>query len=84
MEDGIKKEDGNFTNEEKEKLHNNYGWKNKSFRCFADYMYTHEFKEGIGNLLLIMDEVRKSGGNVALMCAEALPWRCHRWLISDQ
>lgn len=77
------KEDGNFTNEEKEKLHNNYGWKNKSFRSFADYMYTHEFKEGIGKLLLITDEVRKSGGNVAIMCAEALPWRCHRRLISD-
>ena len=56
----------------------NLAWKNSSFRGYADYMQTQEF---IDNLLKI---VALAGENrLTLMCAEALPWRCHRNLISD-
>ena len=56
----------------------NLAWKNGSFRGYADFMQTKEFTD---NLLKI---VALSGENcLALMCAEALPWRCHRSLISD-
>lgn len=56
----------------------NGAWQNASFRGFADYMQTDEFKEGIHRLieLALHDQV-------ALMCAEAVPWRCHRSLIAD-
>jgi uncharacterized protein (DUF488 family) len=56
----------------------NMGWRNLSFRGFADYMQTKQFKEG---LLRLMQLAKK--GRIALMCAEAVPWRCHRSLISD-
>ena len=56
----------------------NLGWKNVGFRGYADYMQTQEFT---GNLLKIVALAREN--NLALMCAEALPWRCHRSLISD-
>lgn len=56
----------------------NGGWENRGFRGFADYMLTNEFELAIG-LLLRMSE----GKQIALMCAEALYWRCHRLLISD-
>jgi uncharacterized protein (DUF488 family) len=56
----------------------NMGWKNSSFRGFADYMQTPEFKEGIETLIKIAHEK-----TVAIMCAEAVPWRCHRSLIGD-
>ncbi len=56
----------------------NMGWKNASFRGFADYMQTEEFKEALDNL---MSEVQKRA--TVIMCAEALPWRCHRSLIGD-
>ena len=59
--------------------HNNAGWKNKSFRAYADYMATTSFKEGINELLSLM----KKYSNLAIMCAEAVPWRCHRRLIAD-
>lgn len=56
----------------------NLGWENASFRGFADYMQTDEFTEGI--LMLI----EKAGNRkTAIMCAEAVPWRCHRSLIGD-
>lgn len=56
----------------------NDGWHNKSFRNYADYMQTEEFAEGLQQLLgLAKKEI------VAIMCAEALPWRCHRSLVSD-
>ncbi len=56
----------------------NTGWRNSSFRGFADYMQTSEFEEALEKLLKI------SGKDpVALMCAEAVPWRCHRSLIAD-
>ena len=56
----------------------NTGWLNASFRGFADYMQTQEFNEGLEKLIEIAKEKR-----LALMCAEAVPWRCHRSLIAD-
>lgn len=56
----------------------NGGWRNASFRGYADYMQTAEFAAGIDNLLAIA-ELEPT----AIMCAEAVPWRCHRSLIGD-
>ena len=56
----------------------NGGWRNASFRGFADYMATAEFREGLEELMMIA-ELR----HTAIMCAEAVPWRCHRSLIAD-
>ncbi len=56
----------------------NAGWRNLSFRGFADYMRTAEFAQ---NLVSVIELARRD--RVALMCAEALPWRCHRSLIAD-
>lgn len=56
----------------------NTGWRNASFRGFADYMQTAEFADGLDELLNLARE-----GAVAVMCAEAVPWRCHRSLIAD-
>ena len=56
----------------------NLAWKNMGFRGYADYMQIQEF---IDNLLKIIALAREN--RLALMCAEALPWRCHRSLISD-
>jgi hypothetical protein len=56
----------------------NGAWRNLSFRGYADYMQTPEFAEGIDVLLDWMLKDR-----LALMCAEAVPWRCHRSLIAD-
>lgn len=56
----------------------NLGWRNVSFRGFADYMGTVEFSEGLEALMKIA-HLRKT----AIMCAEAVPWRCHRSLIGD-
>lgn len=56
----------------------NLAWRNNSFRGYADYMQTKEFTD---NLLKIVALAREN--RLALMCAEALPWRCHRSLISD-
>jgi uncharacterized protein (DUF488 family) len=56
----------------------NTGWKNASFQGYADYMLTAEFEDGLQELLR-----RASGERTALMCAEAVPWRCHRSLIAD-
>jgi uncharacterized protein (DUF488 family) len=56
----------------------NTGWRNDSFRGFADYMQTPEFQ---ANLQALIGLVRD--GRIALMCAEAVPWRCHRSLIAD-
>lgn len=57
----------------------NQGWNNLSFRGFADYMQTKEFFEGLKSL----HEIIKKDSRVAIMCAEALPWRCHRSLVAD-
>ena len=56
----------------------NMGWKNASFQGYADYMQTPEFESSLQELL-----DRAGGERVALMCAEAVPWRCHRSLIAD-
>jgi uncharacterized protein (DUF488 family) len=56
----------------------NKGWKNDSFRGYADYMQTMEFEENLQALIKKSDKE-----NVAIMCAEAVPWRCHRSLIAD-
>ncbi len=56
----------------------NQGWRNKSFRGYADYMQTPEFAENLYWLMALAEQQR-----VALMCAEAVPWRCHRSLIAD-
>lgn len=56
----------------------NLGWRNASFRGFADYMGTKEFEEGLELLVKLAQQKR-----CALMCAEAVPWRCHRSLIAD-
>ena len=56
----------------------NMGWRNASFRGYADYMQTAEFAENLAGLMKLATHER-----VALMCAEAVPWRCHRSLIAD-
>jgi len=56
----------------------NTGWRNLSFRGFADYMLTDDFEAGLLEL-----RAKLAHGHVALMCAEAVPWRCHRSLIAD-
>lgn len=56
----------------------NLGWHNASFRGFADYMETPEFAAGLARAIKLA-ETRPS----ALMCAEAVPWRCHRSLVAD-
>ena len=56
----------------------NLGWRNASFRGFADYMATQEFSEGLEALTKIANT-----RETAIMCAEAVPWRCHRSLIAD-
>jgi uncharacterized protein (DUF488 family) len=56
----------------------NAGWRNASFRGYADYMQTPEFRKQIEELIELAKEHR-----IALMCAEAVPWRCHRSLIGD-
>jgi uncharacterized protein (DUF488 family) len=56
----------------------NTGWHNASFRGFADYMQTPEFAAAVAKLI---DLAREK--STAIMCAEAVPWRCHRSLIAD-
>jgi uncharacterized protein (DUF488 family) len=56
----------------------NCAWRNESFRGYADYMLTPEFEAAVEELLAAAGREQ-----VAIMCAEAVPWRCHRSLISD-
>ncbi|WP_118195855.1 DUF488 domain-containing protein [Albibacterium indicum] len=56
----------------------NTAWRNDSFRGYADYMETKEFKKGLKDL-----EKEAATENVCLMCAEAVWWRCHRSMIAD-
>jgi uncharacterized protein (DUF488 family) len=56
----------------------NIGWRNASFRGYADYMQTPEFAENLSRLIELASEMP-----TAIMCAEAVPWRCHRSLIAD-
>jgi uncharacterized protein (DUF488 family) len=56
----------------------NTGWRNASFRGYADYMQTPAFAAALDELMRIAE-----GRHAAVMCAEAVPWRCHRSMISD-
>jgi uncharacterized protein (DUF488 family) len=56
----------------------NVGWRNASFRGYADYMQTPEFEQSLEELIRLARKER-----IAIMCAEAVPWRCHRSLIAD-
>lgn len=56
----------------------NAGWRNASFRGYADYMQTVEFQDALEALITMSRQNR-----VAIMCAEAVPWRCHRSLVAD-
>jgi len=56
----------------------NAGWRNESFRGYADYMQTDEFITGLDQLIALSRQQR-----TAIMCAEAVPWRCHRSLVAD-
>jgi len=56
----------------------NTGWRNTSFRGYADYMQTAEFAAAIDDLLAALPS-----DNTVIMCAEAVPWRCHRSLVAD-
>lgn len=56
----------------------NLGWRNESFRGYADYMETEEFRRAVEELIAYGTDRR-----TAIMCAEAVPWRCHRQLIAD-
>ena len=56
----------------------NTAWRSASFRAYADYMGTQEFADALERVLARADELR-----TVIMCAEAVPWRCHRQLIAD-
>ena len=56
----------------------NTGWRNAGFRGYADYMQTPEFEDSLERCLDLAKQER-----IVLMCAEAVPWRCHRSLIAD-
>lgn len=56
----------------------NAGWRNASFRGYADYMQTAAFRRSLARCIELATHER-----VALMCAEAVPWRCHRSLVAD-
>ena len=56
----------------------NAGWRNASFRGYADYMQTSEFEGSLEDCIHLAKQER-----IVLMCAEAVPWRCHRSLIAD-
>ena len=56
----------------------NAGWRNRSFRGYADYMQTPEFAGHLEDLI-----ERAGRERIAMMCSEAVPWRCHRSLIAD-
>jgi uncharacterized protein (DUF488 family) len=56
----------------------NGAWRVRAFRDYADYMESDEFKEGLNELLELAEQ-----GRPTIMCSEAVPWRCHRGLITD-
>ncbi|MEA2336622.1 MAG: hypothetical protein QOE82_629 [Thermoanaerobaculia bacterium] len=56
----------------------NTAWRNEQFRAYADYMATGEFRDAVDKLLSLAESQR-----VTIMCAEAVPWRCHRNLVAD-
>ena len=56
----------------------NLAWRNESFRGYADYMETEDFRKGVSRLIDLANSRR-----TAVMCSEAVWWRCHRSMISD-
>ena len=56
----------------------NTGWRNEAFRGFADYLQTAEFRDALAALIRLSREKR-----IAIMCAEAVPWGCHRTVVGD-
>lgn len=56
----------------------NTAWRNKSFRNYADYMQTSDYQQGLAKLIKLA-----RAQTSAIMCAEAVPWRCHRSLVAD-
>jgi len=56
----------------------NTGWRNAGFRGYADYMASSEFGAGVDRLVRLADQAQ-----TAIMCAEAVPWKCHRSLLAD-
>lgn len=61
----------------------NKGWRSEAFRGFADYMLTEDFAAGLEELRGLAVQAKEEGGGLAILCAEAVPWRCHRSLVSD-
>jgi len=57
----------------------NTAWRNTGFRGFADYMETPQFADALAALRALA----RDAGPIAIMCAEAVPWRCHRSLVAD-
>jgi uncharacterized protein (DUF488 family) len=76
---GGRRKQSDITRSRYDNNNNNSGWKNEGFRAYADYMATRSFKEGIHEILSLMTNYN----NLAIMCAEAVPWRCHRRMIAD-
>ncbi|ALI35507.1 hypothetical protein NMY3_01303 [Candidatus Nitrosocosmicus oleophilus] len=76
----IEKLGGRRKQSDKTSVYDNSGWQNKSFKFYKDYVVTSSFKEGIKELLLLL---ANCDGFLAVMCSEAVPWRCHRRLIAD-
>jgi uncharacterized protein (DUF488 family) len=70
------KELGGLRHARKDSL--NTGWRNASFRGYADYMQTPEFEAALETLIAAAEKEQ-----VAILCAEAVPWRCHRSMIGD-
>jgi uncharacterized protein (DUF488 family) len=67
---------GGFRHARRDSINN--GWRNAGFRGYADYMQTSDFENALGALIGRAQKCR-----TAIMCAEAVPWRCHRSLIAD-
>ena len=67
---------GGFRHARKDSV--NTGWHNASFRGYADYMQTADFQQHLDELIGLARQER-----IAVMCAEAVPWRCHRSLVAD-
>lgn len=61
-------------------------WRNRSFHHYADYALSDDFRAGLERLIGLADEIPtepETGATVAIMCAEAVWWRCHRRIITD-
>jgi len=61
----------------------NAAWRNDSFRGYADYMESDQFESALRDLIAWADDPADRAGRTAIMCAEAVWWRCHRQLVAD-